>query len=60
MGKEFTLSKDRWPAGFKAYFVKGYSFKHGHLSLTVYQWKRFSGNKTIRFVELMFLFKPNG
>jgi hypothetical protein len=60
LGKEFTLSKDKSPAGFKACFVKGYLFRHDHLFLSVYQWKRFSGSKTIHFVRLMFTLKPNG
>jgi hypothetical protein len=60
LGKKFTLSKDHSPAGFKAYFVKGYLFRHGHLFLSVCQWKRFSGDKTIHFVRLMFTLKPNG
>ena len=60
LGKKFTLSKDHSPAGFKAYFVKGYIFTHGHLFLSVYQWKRFSGNRTIHFVRLMFTFKSTG
>lgn len=56
LGNKFVKNIATWPAGFKAYFVKGYSFICGHLIITIENFKKFIADTTIYFVRMTFKF----
>ncbi len=57
LGSSFSLEPGTVPIGFKAYFGKGYLFKHGRLSISLEHWKRFTQNKPIHFVRLFIVYR---
>lgn len=59
LGNQYVKATGTWSPGFKAYFVKSYTFSHGHLEARIEHAKRFEGDDDVAtyYISLQFTYR---